>query len=74
MHRTTILLPADLHRRAEREARSLGISLGELVRRRLAGPEPPAEAGRPRFFERQPWAGAGPDDTAAGHDRYLYGE
>lgn len=68
------MLPADLQRRAEREALALGISLAELIRRRLAGPEPAPATARPRFFARQPWTGAGPDDVAAAHDRYLYGE
>jgi len=72
MHRTTILLPVDLHRQADREAKTLGISLSELIRRRLTGPESAGEPGRPRFFSRQPWTGSGPDDTAANHDRYLY--
>jgi hypothetical protein len=73
MHRTTILLPDDLRRRAEREARALGISLGELIRRRLAGAGSGGEPERARFFDRQPWTGPGPSDTAANHDRYLYG-
>lgn len=72
MHRTTILLPAGLRRKADREAKALGISLSELIRRRLGEsseePEP-----KPRFFSRPPWTGAGPSDTAANHDEYLYG-
>ena len=71
MHRTTILLPSELRQRADREAKSLGITLSELIRRRLA--EGAAEPGRSRFFARQPWSGPGPDDTAANHDTYLYG-
>jgi hypothetical protein len=72
MHRTTIMLPADLRRKADREAKSLGISLSELIRRRLS------EGGggediRPRFYARQPWQGPGPSDLAANHDQYLYG-
>ena len=73
MHRTTILLPNDLHRRAGREARALGISLSELIRRRLAADEVVERAERPRFFARQPWTGQGPSDAAANHDSYLYG-
>jgi hypothetical protein len=75
MHRTTILLPESLRRAAEREARSLGISLAELIRRRLGGGrEEVGDAQRPAFFRRKPWTGPGPADTAANHDRYLYGE
>lgn len=73
MHRTTILLPNELRRRADREAKALGISLSELIRRRLAADGKPMEPDRPRFYSRQPWTGAGPADTAANHDTYLYG-
>jgi hypothetical protein len=74
MHRTTILLPQELRRRADREAKSLGISLSELIRRRLAGDDKvSAEAKRPQFFARQPWTGPGPSDTSVRHDEYLYG-
>jgi hypothetical protein len=72
MHRTTILLPEELYRAAGREARSLGVSLGELIRRRLAtapGQPPKQEA----FFSRQPWSGETPADLSVHHDRYLYG-
>jgi hypothetical protein len=72
MQRTTILLPDDLRRRAEREAKALGISLSELIRRKLAQPEQEASQQRPRFFTRKPWSGAGPSDTAINHDSYLY--
>lgn len=73
MHRTTILLPNGLRQRADREAKALGISLSELIRRRLAADDEQTSAERPRFFARQPWAGQGPADTAANHDTYLYG-
>jgi hypothetical protein len=73
MHRTTILLPNELRRRADREAKALGISLSELIRRRLATDQEPAVAERPRFYARLPWTGPGPSDTAANHDAYLYG-
>jgi len=72
MHRTTILLPPDLHRAAEVEARAKGISLSELIRRKLA----PAMEGRsnstPAFFDRKPWVDSGPCDLSENHDRYLY--
>jgi hypothetical protein len=73
MHRTTILIPDDLRRRAYREAKALGISLSELIRRRLAPDGDADKTDRPRFFTRQPWTGQGPSDTAANHDAYLYG-
>jgi len=76
MHRTTILLPEELRQRAESEARSLGISFSELVRRRLQkGSEGMiGEKNRPAFFSRRPWDGAAPADLAENHDRYLYDE
>lgn len=72
MHRTTILLPDELHRAAGREARSLGVSLGELIRRRLAesAEKPPMQEA---FFSRQPWTAEAPVDLSVAHDRYLYG-
>jgi hypothetical protein len=73
MHRTTILLPEGLRQRADREAKALGISLSELIRRRLEADGDDARADRPRFFRRKPWTGQGPSDTAAKHDEYLYG-
>lgn len=74
MHRTTIMLPPDLRRKADREAEALGVSLSELIRRRLsAGGLPEPESTKPRFFSRQPWQGGGVTDTAANHDQYLYG-
>jgi hypothetical protein len=73
MQRTTIMLPPDLRRKADREAKALGISLSELIRRRLAGNVESKTEERPRFFDRKPWQGAGPSDIAANHDQYLYG-
>lgn len=73
MHRTTIMLPEELRRRASREAEALGISLGELIRRRLAATLDEDKAELPRFFTRAPWNGPGPSDVALRHDDYLYG-
>ena len=73
MHRTPILLPTELRRRADREAKALGISLSELIRRRLAGDGAAFGTNRPRFFTRQAWTAQGPADTADKHDDYLYG-
>jgi len=73
MQRTTIMLPPDLRRKADREAKALGISLSELIRRRLAGNAESKSDERPRFFSRKAWQGAGPSDTAGNHDQYLYG-
>lgn len=52
----------------------MGISLSELIRRRLEGERDGEAAERPRFFTREPWGGSGPADVAENHDKYLYGE
>ncbi len=72
MHRTTILLPEELKAQAERQARKEGLSLSELIRRRLS--ESTRPAGEPAsFFSRKPWSGGGAVDLAEHHDDYLYG-
>lgn len=73
MHRTTILLPEDLHRAAEQEARRMGLSLAELIRRRLRPALRDDQAEVPAFFSRAPWRDGGPADYSARHDEYLYG-
>ena len=73
MHRTTILLPPELHLAAEREARELGLSLGELIRRRLAPSMQRAKSNVPAFFTRKPWTDSGASDLSVHHDKYLYG-
>jgi hypothetical protein len=72
MHRTTILLPEDLYQAAGQEARAQGVSLGELIRRRLASITPRESPGE-TFFTRSPWTGEAPSDLSSNHDRYLYG-
>jgi len=64
-------LPESLKRDAERRARKDGLSLSELIRRRLAADLAPPEE-RPAFFARQPWAAPVPDDLSSRHDDYLY--
>jgi hypothetical protein len=72
MHRTTILLPDELYKSAGNEAKALGVSLGELIRRRLskAGPN---DQTRPAFFSRRAWRGEASEDLSANHDQHLYG-
>ena len=72
MHRTTILLPDELYKTAGKEAKSLGVSLGELIRRRLSVAEPVAKT-RPAFFARRPWSSEAPVDLSINHDQHLYG-
>jgi hypothetical protein len=73
MHRTTILLPEELHRAAEQEARRMGLSLGELIRRRLRPALKKTQAEAPAFYTRTPWREEGPGDYSVQHDKYLYG-
>jgi hypothetical protein len=75
MHRTTILLPEDLKRRASSLARRRGVSLAELIRdaleERLAAKS--SFADDPLFKEYEPFDDPdGPTDLAANHDYYLY--
>lgn len=72
MHRTTILLPEDLYKAAGQEARAQGVSLGELIRRRLASMTRRESPGQ-TFFTRSPWTGEAPSDLSLNHDHYLYG-
>jgi len=74
MKRTTIMLPPDLKCRAERQARTLHISMGELIRRALEE-ELAADGGErdPFFSDTAIHEDDGPDDLAAHHDDALYG-
>ena len=76
MHRTTIMLPRDLKERASREARSRGISLGELIREALAAlirRDNESSADDPLIADRAVYDGPIPADTAERHDDLLYG-
>jgi hypothetical protein len=79
MHRTTILLPDDLRRRATMAAASRGCSLSELIRRQLEKVTAPSLKPHSRrhdslFKNWKPSEKRAPADLAANHDRYLYGE
>lgn len=77
MKRTTVMLPADLRRRAFARARERGVSLGELIRESLDSALPtsaPARVHDSLFTDSAVFAGKAPKDLAAAHDRYLYGE
>ncbi len=73
MHRTTILLPPNLLKAAQKEARKNGISLGELIRRRLVFGEEGGSVTKPAFYRREVWTGATPADLSEKHDEHLYG-
>jgi hypothetical protein len=74
MRRTTIMLPAALKSRAARQARSEGISLGELIRdsveRRLAARQTSREHD-PLFADEVTFKDDWPGDVAENHDKYL---
>lgn len=80
MHRTQLLLPRDLHRRAAEVARSRQTSLGNLVREALSeylartgGVEPSAEA-VDEILLAEPFDDPEPDTRLSTDiDHYLYG-
>ncbi len=73
MQRTTIMLPPELRRKADLEAKKQGISLGELIRRRLQTMGEATESKARRFIDFPVWEDDGPADMAKNHDAYLYG-
>lgn len=80
MHRTQLLLLADLHRRAAEVARARGMSLGNLVREalgeylaRAGSVQPSAEAVEAVLFS-EPFDDPDPDPRISiDVDHYLYG-
>ena len=76
MTRTTISLPEDLEHRAQERARSLGVSLDELIQELLEtrlGDRAARRVEDPLFAEPPVYGGEKASDLAAEHDRYLYG-
>ena len=73
MQRTTIMLPPDLVSRAKKQAKSEGISLGELIRRSMSDRLKKKTAADP-LFDLPVFEGGTPEDLAENHDKYLYGE
>ena len=77
MHRTTIMLPADLKAKAQRRAKQMGISLGDLIRQALKEAVKKPGNGKavdPLFADTAVYEGPGPTDLAINHDEYLYGD
>ena len=75
MKRTTVMLPADLRRRAFRRAKEQGVSFGVVVRDSLdaalpASGEVPGEDSL--FADGAVWRGRAPRALAREHDRFLY--
>jgi|GEM_PF-1361143 len=77
MDKTTILLPTQLRKKAAKRAATLGISLGELIRRNLTKEVQVGEASPrssdPIFDDFDALVlKADKTDVALEHDRYLY--
>jgi predicted transcriptional regulator len=78
MHRTTIMIPPELKRRASELARREEISFGELTRRVLkkavAQSRQEGNGFDSLLTDRTTFRGKTPRDLAANHDSYLYGK
>jgi hypothetical protein len=76
MHRTTIMLPESLKRRASKLARREGVSLAELIRsaleERIAARTDWANDPLWKALEPMDFPPDSPTDLAANHDKYLY--
>ncbi|KKM65818.1 hypothetical protein LCGC14_1487460 [marine sediment metagenome] len=76
MTRTSIMLPDSLKRNAEKKARSLGISLGEYIRRSI---ELSCKRGDlsdeddPFIRDTKTYLKKSPKDSSMEHDKYIYG-
>ena len=78
MHRTTVMLPPELKRRAAARAKLQKITLGEFTRRALeAAVERNGRvdaSGDPLLRDDAVFNGRTPRDLSTRHDTYLYGE
>ncbi|SPE37067.1 CopG domain protein DNA-binding domain protein (fragment) [Candidatus Sulfopaludibacter sp. SbA6] len=73
MHRTTVMIPPDLKRRASEQARLHDISLGEFMRRALEAAIKQIRAGDdPLLRDSAVFPGGTPRDLSTRHDAYLY--
>ncbi|MBF0104723.1 MAG: hypothetical protein HQM16_05290 [Deltaproteobacteria bacterium] len=77
MNRTTIMLPGPLRTKADKTARQMDVSLGELIRLaliRIIDATPKNLRTDPLFADNAVFKGCSPSDSASNHDYYLYGE
>lgn len=76
MKRTTIMLPDDLKRLAEREANLRGASLGEIIRTALKELLQPSKKQKSQkdslFCDGLVYKGPVEKDISSNHDAYLY--
>ena len=75
MHRTTLMLPEDLQRRATKVARQRGMSLGELIRQCLVREAAlsSTDAKTDPFWSEPETFRSGQHDLSTHHDDELYG-
>ena len=80
MHRTQLLLPPDLHRRAAQAAKARRVSLGNLVREALgeylarSGSVQPSAEAIDEVLLAEPFDDPDPDpELSSNVDHYLYG-
>lgn len=75
MKRTTVMLPADLRRRAFRRAKEQGVSFGVVVRDSLDSSLPALDdscGADSLLSDAVVWRGRAPRTLAREHDRFLY--
>ena len=72
MNRTTIVLPQDLKRRAVKAAKASGMPFSQLVRQALSEMLKNTKPSDPFLNDQEVYVDAGPHDTAAAHDQYIY--
>ncbi|SPF36018.1 CopG domain protein DNA-binding domain protein [Candidatus Sulfopaludibacter sp. SbA4] len=78
MHRTTVMIPPELKRRASEQAKLQDVSLGEFMRRALEAAV--KQNGKPRagddplLRDAAVFRGRTPRDLSTHHDAYLYGK
>ena len=76
MHRTTIMLPLNLKRRARGLAQRMGVSLSELIRESLEATlrGDRGDLGEDPLYDDEIYDGPAPADLSSDHDTYLYGD
>ena len=76
MHRTTIMLPLNLKRRARSLAQRMGVSLSELIRESLEATlrGDRGDLGEDPLYDDEVYDGPAPEDLSSDHDIYLYGD
>ena len=75
MKRTTVLLPDDLKKKAEKFAHDQGVSFGEIVRESLVQYIKPKKDNSDILFnDNALYTGNAPSDLSVNHDDYLYGD